>query len=73
MISSIQLACDSRFDLAINIFTHIRSTALNWKIDIPVIDYSKIKVASTNNMYPISKINTVTYATTKLCFYDMFM
>lgn len=72
MLSSVQLACNVNYKMALNVFKYIYETSLNWKIKIPIIDYTKIKVATTNNMYPISKINTVTYATSNLCFYDMF-
>ena len=72
IVPSVSFALDAQYNAACCVYKYIYDTTLNWTIKLPVIDYSKIQVASTNNMYPISKINTYTYATSNLCLYDMF-
>ena len=74
LMTSVQIAFSNTFMMPRKVFRFIHDSIMNWTIKLPIIDYSSdsMKVAATNNMYPISKINTITYGEGSYCFYDMF-
>ena len=69
------------YDYPEAIFAYIRDTALNWTFRIPIIDYTTKKInANGVNVYPLAKVNAITYNINALnkqlptgyYFYDMF-
>lgn len=72
--NSIELMFNETADYSYYVFKYIYDAVMNWSIRLPIIPYDNenMDVPETNYMYPISKINTLTYTDSLICFYDMF-
>lgn len=72
--NSIELMFNEHIDYSYYVFKYIYDNVMNWSIRLPIIPYDNenMDVPETNYMYPISKINTLTYTDSLICFYDMF-